>query len=163
MFPQLEPLLRDLYLFFDLFASPFLSNAPLLPSDWISFSYTDDNKIKFINGGTFQKLDKLKKVYLQENICINEYFDDRVKIPAMSQILREKCGFDENTEMLIGKVLDGQKKQYEVFDSFVSKTILEKEILQSEVNALRKEIAKLNIELTKMRENQNLFPTKSLT
>lgn len=43
-------------------------------------------------GDVFTNLLSLKIVYLQGNICINEDFDDSLKIRNISRVTKEKCG-----------------------------------------------------------------------
>lgn len=110
-----------------------------LCSDKLSFSLVGDNKIKCINGGAFLKLKKLTGVHLRRNVCISEFFNDPIRIATMPQIVTEKSGFDENADQIFE------------LQTFINKTILDKEICHSEMIALnlskKNEISKLNAEL----------------
>lgn len=60
----------------------------------------DNNQIKVINGGIFQKLTKLTFVDLGGNDCIDEDFEYPTRITAMLRIVTQKCGFDENVDRI---------------------------------------------------------------
>lgn len=48
-----------------------------------------------MNGAVFNRLSKLKLIYLAGNICINENFKDQNQITALSRVVSEKCAFCE--------------------------------------------------------------------
>lgn len=105
-------------------------------SDRFSFSPSDENKIKFLNGEAFQNLKKLTQVSLAANDCINENFKDPTEIAAMLQIVTQKCGFNETANQLVDKDLGGPEMIVEKQQNVMNETILEKENWQSEINVL---------------------------
>jgi hypothetical protein len=52
---------------------------------------SDSNKIKFIDGEAFQKLNKLEFVSLYKNICIDEEFINPSRIAVLQETVNEKC------------------------------------------------------------------------
>lgn len=59
------------------------------------FSFSDGNKIKFMNGKLFKPMTNLKSVYLNLNVCIDDSFFDSTQIATLDETLAEKCRFDE--------------------------------------------------------------------
>jgi hypothetical protein len=55
-----------------------------------------ENKIKFMNGLAFQGLNELSEVYLQMNVCIDNFFTYRSAIATMPDFVTGKCGFIES-------------------------------------------------------------------
>jgi hypothetical protein len=54
------------------------------------------NKIKFLNSGAFQGLNKLTHVWLYGNLCINENFQGPTRIAVLQKTVNGKCHFDES-------------------------------------------------------------------
>lgn len=55
---------------------------------------TDQNYIQFMNGEVFRGLNRLEIVWLYSNSCIDDYIL-KDKISTLSQVVTEKCGFNE--------------------------------------------------------------------
>jgi hypothetical protein len=55
-----------------------------------------------MNGGALDGLNQLKRVYLENNTCVNEYFISPNMIALLPELLDSKCGFDESaTDLLV--------------------------------------------------------------
>lgn len=61
---------------------------------WSFFS--GENKIKFMNGEVFQGLNELSEVYLQMNVCIDNFFTTHSSIESMPEVVNENCRFHES-------------------------------------------------------------------
>lgn len=70
------------------------------------------NRIKKLNGQTFERLPVLHHVDLIANECINKKFIGRKKIQNSLLIISDKCGFDDSE---IGKVFSSFKKSLSRF------------------------------------------------
>lgn len=70
----------------------------------MNFFLAENNKIKDINGKVFQKLTKLAKFYMEENVCIDEGFNIPTRITAMPHIVTQKCGLNETFDQIHKKV-----------------------------------------------------------
>lgn len=58
---------------------------------------TDRNRIKQINGEAFAALNKLEKVWIDENVCIHKNFLTATAIATLSKEVNENCGFLEQS------------------------------------------------------------------
>lgn len=54
--------------------------------------FSDDNKIKFINGESFRGFPLLREVFLKNNDCINENFQNKTVL-KLPEYATEHCGF----------------------------------------------------------------------
>lgn len=53
-----------------------------------------NNQIKFMDGGALKSLKKLKEVYLNKNVCIDEEFVGVSAIAKMHQVVARDCGLE---------------------------------------------------------------------
>lgn len=68
--------------------------------------HSDENKIKFLNGAIFKNLNNLMVVWLNGNECIKLDFEGRTHLVQMSQIVTQKCGFDETSLLEAGNATE---------------------------------------------------------
>lgn len=91
-------------------------------------------------------LNNLEYVDLMGNECISQWFEIRDEIDTMVRIVTEKCGFCRDSPLVfemekqlqlsqnsIKTILDGQRQQIQMQETFLSSTQLEREKLQNEV------------------------------
>lgn len=112
----------------------------------------------------FKPLRNIKQVWLERNKCINENFNNMLRISAMRGIVTSKCGYCEShvtaeiqvCEMssevskisgAFQEVIKGQASQIEVLQTFVNKTFVEKESCQSKLLEKAAEIEKLETQI----------------
>lgn len=63
----------------------------------VTFNLTGDNKIKRLNGRTFDALKQLTWVQLRRNDCIDEEFKTTARLAEMRRVVDSKCGFSQAT------------------------------------------------------------------
>jgi hypothetical protein len=63
-------------------------------------NFSEFNKIKFLNGKAFQGLNKLTRVKLNGNVCIDDHFSDPTRIADMQQTVNEKCSIKAKYQIL---------------------------------------------------------------
>lgn len=101
---------------------------------------------------------KLERATLSFNLCINEDFEDKMKIALLSQVVKNSCGFCEkifditNCEMM-KEIREMQSKNDEKFETFVKESLNDpksqsyvSKILEENQN-LQQENAALKVEL----------------
>lgn len=70
---------------------------PTFLSNFIDFTFADNNRIRLLNSRVFDGLNLLKNVQLGGNVCINESFITAQRIILMSGIVDRKCGYPETS------------------------------------------------------------------
>lgn len=92
-----------------------------------------------MNGRLFARLNRLKQVWLDGNVCIEEKFESETRIATMAQVVDAKCAF---TETLHDMSVIFNKK-FKIMENFMETTLAEKDKLQNEVSAAKATIAQV--------------------
>lgn len=109
-------------------------------------SFTDYNKIKFIDENSFYGLNNLNKVTLRGNKCINEDFDDANAITILPRLSSEKCKSTPAENLAVHpetESCDNVKAVLEILKQIMT----EREKCQSEIVNKTATISKLEAEL----------------
>lgn len=126
---------------------------------FLKFSHVDKNKIKFLNGATFNHLNRLEKVWLSENDCIDKNFEGQNEILRMLEDVTAKCSFnesdDENEQKTFQELFDKQKREIESLEKFIKTIVSKKNQLQYEITQHLIKIKNLEAELEAMKSTRN--------
>jgi hypothetical protein len=89
-----------------------------------TYIYAANNKIKFLNWKTFLHIKTLNNVDLMENFCVNETFNDIIKMAILSQTLNRNCSFVEQqpSEMSCRQKAQKEIKSLKVRIKFLEKS-----------------------------------------
>lgn len=74
-------------------------------------TYVDSNNIKFLNGESFIRLKNLEKVWLNDNVCIDDYFIGESRVSDMFEIVTEKCGMCGKVIVGSGRIVRGRASE----------------------------------------------------
>lgn len=94
-----------------------------------------------MNGNVFGKLTRLQHVKLSGNDCIQEDFDNKTRIEALSHGVSEKCGHCE-VESICG-VSDEVREMHSYFRA-----------INTKFDELQRQIKKLKIQIANLDNNQ---------
>lgn len=132
------------------------------------------NKIKQMNGNLFEPTKSLSTAWLKNNECIDKVFDvKKIGIPKLSQLVSAKCAFCEDTNLVerklceisnqiqelagknFPKLLEAQKRQTKLSETFMNGTALENENCQADLAEKISENAQSFITISVLEEKLN--------
>lgn len=114
-----------------------LSRKLIVGFNYSFFWYSGYNEIRKINGNVFGKLTRLQHVKLSGNDCIQEEFDSKIRIEALTHSVSEKCGHCE-VETVCG-VSDEVRDMHSYFRAMNMKF----DELQGQIKDLKSQIVNL--------------------
>lgn len=128
-----------------------------------------------MNGRLFDGLNNLAEVSLNGNECISQNFLEQVQIATLARVVNEKCGFcqsgnqieaqicertyqiEGNAEQRVQELLEAQKRQIEMLETLVNRTVDENVKCQTELDRTVGSITRLEGQVESANAQISLF------